>query len=121
MSKTEYITWEETQSALEKKKEAIMEPKRVMERGKILDEAKKIINGERQDEYGNPEDSHQIIADFWNVYLSSFIQKRTLVASDVMYMMTLFKLARLLGQKYTPDSVRDACGYLGLYADEMEK
>lgn len=36
-----------------------------MERGTILDKAKTTINGARQDQYGNPEDSFSAIADMW--------------------------------------------------------
>ena len=39
------------------------------ERGAVLDEAKAVINGERQNQYGNPEDSFRLIAAFWSSYL----------------------------------------------------
>ena len=37
--------------------------------GNCLLEANKVINGERQDEYGNPENSFQIIAEYWTTFL----------------------------------------------------
>jgi len=65
-----------------------------------LSEADHIINGERQDQYGKPEDSFEIIAGFWRVYLRGrFIAEPGLTALDVAHMMTLFKIARMLGQK----------------------
>jgi hypothetical protein len=39
------------------------------EKHNILKKAEKIINGERQDQYGKPEDSFGIIAEYWNAYL----------------------------------------------------
>ena len=40
-------------------------------RGKILLKAPDIINGERQDQYGSPEDSFSLIADYWTTFLKS--------------------------------------------------
>ena len=39
------------------------------ERGNVLLEAHKIINGDRQQSYGNPEDTHGVIAELWNGYM----------------------------------------------------
>lgn len=79
-----------------------------------------MINGERQDVYGNPEDSFSLIADYWSVYLDSlgFIktEEKSLSGSNVAIMMTLFKIAREANQ-HKRDNVRDASGYLGIYAD----
>jgi hypothetical protein len=85
--------------------------------GGMLLKAHKIINGERQGQYGSPEQAHSHVADYWSVYLS---QKYgiiiTLSAKDVEKLMTLFKIARDdLGTK--ADSILDACGYLGLVGD----
>ena len=88
-------------------------------RGSVLDEAKSIINGERQDVYGNPEDSFALIADYWNVYLSGLGGDHVgvkLGAGDVALMMTLFKVAREANM-HKRDNIRDAAGYLGIYAD----
>lgn len=78
-------------------------------RGKILLEAFDIINGERQDQYGKPEDSFKLIAKYWSAYLGIDIFNY-----DVALMMTLFKIAREQHQ-HKPDSVIDAAGYLGIY------
>ena len=80
-------------------------------RGSILDEAKKTINGERQDSYGNPEDSFMLIADYWSTYLD-----KELSASDVAIMMVLFKIARQQNQ-HKRDNLVDAAGYLGILGD----
>ena len=89
--------------------------------------ADEIINGERQDSYGNPEDSFALIANYWNVYLSNLFSTgdesftTELDASDVAIMMSLFKHARMSGQKWHPDNAVDACGYLAILNDRLKK
>ena len=86
----------------------------------ILFEADQIINGERQKQYGSPEDSFQIIADFWNVYLK---HKKTseITPGNVAEMMSLFKHARMLGQETKRDNYADAIGYLAIRADRIQE
>jgi len=85
-------------------------------RGSVLAEAVDVINGERQDVYGEPEDSFFLIADFWSVYLGKKYEDVCLSREDVAMMMTLFKIAMEMCQ-HKRDNVRDAAGYLGIYAD----
>ena len=90
--------------------------------GDLLKEANAIINGERQDSYGKPEDSFSIIAEFWSTYLTNRSGvPMALTAKDSAIMMSLFKHARMLGQKPSRDNPRDACGYLAIYADRLMK
>lgn len=85
-------------------------------RGAVLDRVKRVINGDRQDVYGNPENSFQTIADFWNIYLGKKL-KNKIQREDVALMMVLFKMARLLNNVTHEDSTVDACGYLALAYD----
>lgn len=85
-----------------------------IERGRVLRKAQEVINGERQDVYGNPEDSFEDIGKVWGWYLG-----RNVSAKDVAMMMVLFKLAREKHQGKR-DNIVDACGYLGLYGDLQE-
>lgn len=94
-------------------------------RGHILREAYDIINGERQDVYGKPEDSFALIAQFWNTYLDSMVDLRgtrddrsfsTIQPRDVAMLMVLFKLARYV-RKGDVDSLRDLAGYTGIAGD----
>ena len=91
-------------------------------RGAILDEAKAIINGDRQNQYGDPEDAFETIAHYWNNYLTKFEGSvMALQAKDIALMMVLFKIARESHQGKR-DNLVDAAGYLGLagdIADEM--
>ena len=96
----------------------------VPERGTVLGEAKRVINGERKDKYGKPEFSFYDITALW----SWFLGERGLLdeekydgldRSDVAMMMVLLKLARE-ANKHSHDNIVDACGYLGIYDDLKE-
>ncbi len=87
-----------------------------MKIGKILDTASNIINGERQDSYGKPEDSFAVIASFWTTYLKKKGLLTSIDGKDVALMMVLFKLAREMNQGKL-DNLVDAVGYLGIAGD----
>lgn len=93
-----------------------------MERGKALfDTAGKIINGERQTQYGDPEDSFTWIAQRWNQYLKGrFGATFELTAEDIPFMMTDFKMARECNQ-HKVDNLVDAAGYMGITYDMSTK
>ena len=84
-----------------------------MTRGKILQEAIDVINGERQDQYGNPEDAFQTIASYWSIYLNLVAP---LEPKDIALMMALFKIARESYQGKR-DNLVDCAGYIGLAGD----
>ena len=81
-------------------------------RGNVLLKAHEVINGQRQDQYGNPEDSFQTIADLWSVWLGYEVSAR-----DVAIMMALLKIAREKHGAGKTDNYVDGCGYLALAAD----
>jgi hypothetical protein len=92
-------------------KEIKEDPELNNERGReLVEEAMRTINHCRQSIYGPCEDSFQLIASYWNVYLDD----DRITAQDVAMMMVLLKIAREKNQK-TKDSVVDALGYLILY------
>lgn len=88
----------------------------------ISDDVKDTIDS-RCDLYGAPENSFQVIADFWDAYIRYRILRlnkgETLKVTclDVTHMMSLFKHGRMLGQKPNRDNYVDACGYLTIAAD----
>lgn len=82
-----------------------------MDSGKILLEAHKLINGDRQKEYGNPRIMFSKIAKFWSAYL-----ERDITPEDVAMMMTLLKIARQ-SYEHKADNLIDAAGYIGHGAD----
>lgn len=88
-----------------------------MDRGNILQEAHEILNSRYKTSDGANEFSFNLIAQYWEVYLKSRgFNVQGLEAKDSQMMLTLFKIAREALQKQK-DNIRDACGYLGLYAD----
>lgn len=96
----------------------------VKNRGSVLDDAKKVINGARQDTYGNPEDSFSLIGKYWTTYLSKKFKINfgdvVIDPHDVALMMTLFKIAREQHQGKR-DNLVDAAGYIGIAGDKYEK
>ena len=80
----------------------------------LLDEAKKLIGGDRQTDYGDKLKNHQNIADFWSI----FLQKK-ITAHDVAICMALVKVARLMNQ-HKKDSYLDMAAYAAI-AGEIEK
>ena len=77
-----------------------------MTRSEILDTAKRIVTGERQNQYGDVEDNFKTIADFWSTYLGYPV-----TAVDVAVMMALLKIARISTGTATEDSFFDLAGY----------
>lgn len=85
-----------------------------MKRAKILDKAKEMVTGQREQDYGTPEDNFNVIAEYWMTYLSAKWGPEELVvltADDVANMMCLFKIARVTTGKGTADSYIDLAGY----------
>ena len=82
----------------------------------ILDEAKRIIYGDREKTYGHPSKNLETIARMWNAYLWAieFDTKRDLLPKDVAVMMILLKSARLGNDQNHRDSVVDIAGYAAL-------
>lgn len=95
-----------------------MSAKEEMLKSLTLRRADDIINGERQDQYGKPEDSFRIIAEFWELHLC-YREPGPLRADDVAIMMSLFKHARLYGQVWSMDNATDAAGYLAILNDRI--
>lgn len=78
-------------------------------RQEILDKAKDCVCGQRQMDYGNPEDNFAAIADFWTIYIN--IPEVVFTPKDVAMMMALLKVARIRTGKGTMDSFIDLAGY----------
>jgi|TARA_R100001509_G_scaffold77882_1_gene43574 hypothetical protein len=81
---------------------------------KILDQAKKLIGGARNTDYGDRLTNHQNIADLWSV----FLQKK-ITAHDVAICMALVKVARLI-HSHKSDNYVDLAAYSAI-AGEISK
>jgi hypothetical protein len=67
---------------------------------------------DRNNEYGGPEDSFGVIANFWSVYLG-----RKVYPHDVAMMMSLLKIARIKANKSYGDGYVDLAGYAACGAE----
>lgn len=84
-----------------------------MTRSDILETAKKkCVCGDREEDYGSPEDSFKLIASLWSDYLTGThgVNRHFVDAADVAIMMALLKIARMAhGNK--ADNFVDLAGY----------
>ena len=80
-----------------------------MNRGKILDEAKRLTSTDRQETYGDPYINHKRIADLWSAYLDTEISP-----SQVALCLCLVKIARLIETPDHLDSFIDLAAYAAI-------
>ena len=83
-----------------------------MKRQDVLETAAKIVCGERQENYGKPENNFRLIAELWRAYLHI-----ELTPTDVAMMMALLKIARIKTGTATDDSFVDLAGYAACGAE----
>lgn len=83
-----------------------------MTRKDILENAEKCVCGQREQDYGTPEDNFSTISYFWTIYLDATYPTTPiqLTAKDVAVMMSLLKIARI-ARGSSPDSFVDLAGY----------
>lgn len=77
-----------------------------MTRSEILDNAKDIVNGERERQYGTPEKNFAEIAVLWTAYLDHIVTSK-----DVCCMMIMLKMARIKTGQGKDDNWIDIAGY----------
>jgi hypothetical protein len=81
----------------------------------ILTIAARIVDGDREQTYGDPGRNLRTIANLWDAWLlARGWSGNGLTMDDVACMMTLLKLARLAKDPAHTDSQIDACGYMRL-------
>lgn len=80
----------------------------------VLQEARRIINGKRDTDYGTPENNFARIAALWTAYLEGKPGgPLPITPQDTAQMMILLKVARLIATPGHRDSVVDLAGYAG--------
>ena len=94
-------------------------------RATILNTAKDIITHDRNNQYGEPENSFEVISEIWTGYLHGreldFSSGDCLTGKDVACMMVGFKLGRTSTQKAPKiDSYVDMAGYAAIAAEIEE-
>ena len=80
-----------------------------------LDKAAKIVQGQRQFDYGNKYENHENISKLWSAYLGYEVSPH-----DVAICMLLVKVARLKHRK-TEDCYVDMAGYAAIAGEIQEK
>lgn len=71
-----------------------------------LDKAKELVTGDRQKDYGTPQESFRCIAALWSAYLGIEV-----TAEQVAIMQALLKIGRSAGGRKTPNTYYDLLGY----------
>jgi len=92
--------------------EQVAQQKQQVDKDNILQEAHKVIYGDREKTYGRPDKNLTVIARMWDAYLGR--PYGTLSPLDVCNMMVLLKTARLANDPTHRDSLIDICGYAAL-------
>lgn len=92
---------------------------RKLARQRCLDEAGRIIQGQRDKQYGGPEENFGRIADMWSMIFGVEVTRE-----DVAMAMVAVKVARYASKSgYQPDTWTDIAGYAacGFEVGQVEK
>ena len=98
-----------------------------MIRKEVLEEAIRCVCTDRNEQYGEPEDSFEVIAGLWNSYVESTCIRGggfcidggdvCIDGGDVAIMMALFKIGRMItSADHKRDTFVDAAGYIACAA-----
>lgn len=96
-----------------------------MKRAQILEEAKRCVCGDREQDYGKPENNFLRIATLLTAYIDA--KYGILVpfdTEDPAHMMGLLKMARTMDGQYKADNYVDMAGYAacaGEIREELER
>lgn len=86
-----------------------------MKREEILDTAKKCVCGDREQDYGRPEDNFRTIGRLWEVYIREKCLSPgadiCLLPEDVAALQALLKIARIASGHGKDDNWIDLAGY----------
>ena len=77
-----------------------------MKRKEILEAALRCVSGDRERDYGSPENNFKKIAEFWTTYLGHKVD-----STDVAAMLGLLTIARIASGTAKDDNWVDLAGY----------
>lgn len=90
-------------------------------RDRPLDEAKRLINADRNKEYGEPVENFRDIAEMMTVLIRPILKEGARVRVEhVAMMMMAVKLSRMTTSPHKLDTWVDICGYAGTGYEAME-
>ena len=81
----------------------------------ILQQAKELVEGDRQDDYGDKLKNHENIAALWSTFL-----RKEISSHDVAVCMILVKIARLMHAKKM-DNYIDMAAYAAIAGEIFER
>jgi len=81
----------------------------------ILEQAKELVGGDRQEDYGDKLTNHENIAALWSIFL-----RKKLTPHDVAMCMALVKVARLM-HAHKLDSYVDLAAYAAIAGEIDER
>lgn len=82
-----------------------------MTRTEILEAAQKCVCGDREQDYGHPENSFSTIANLWMDYWVAKGHEVPIGPTDVAVMLALLKIARIATGHGKADNWIDLAGY----------
>lgn len=87
-----------------------------MTRSELLQIAEKAVNGDREQDYGSPENNFETIGLMWSVYLRKAkpdinLAVNDIAPKDVAVMLILLKTARIASGHAKADNWVDLAGY----------
>ena len=84
-----------------------------MNRKELLENSIKCVCGERDEQYGSPENNFSVIANLWTIYFrAAHISFNSVFKpEDVGMMLALLKIARIATGKPKADNYIDLAGY----------
>ena len=86
-----------------------MQESKKNETGNSITKAESLVNGDRDEEYGEPSVNHKRIAELWSVILDQAVSEQ-----DVYLCMIAVKMSRLIHDNEHEDSWIDIAGYAAL-------
>lgn len=86
----------------------------------MLAKTQKIVDGQRDKEFGDPLDNMKCAAKLIGGYLGAR-RGDSIEAADVSIFMALFKIARLAGKRGSTDSWLDLAGYAAIGFDVQQR
>lgn len=98
------------------REEAVKDASPAQERKAILEKAVKSVCGQREHDYGTPENNFARIARLWGAYTGY-----PFTAHDVAMLMALLKVGRIAKGSGGMDSYVDLCGYAACAGEIISK
>ena len=86
-----------------------------MDCSEILNEACRLVSGDRAKTHGDKKTNHDNIGALWNAYLTRLLKTEIeLTADQVAVMVALLKIARTLAGSHNLDDYVDGSAYIAI-------